>query len=599
MSDEPIMLFLHGVGSGDPEDAWHVALSGALVRLGYPTLDSARVIAPKYAHALVGFDEKERVPPITVKLPPRDTARELRRDFERRTSAIEFRLGRHDEGSGWIGGESVVDIAFGASPFVQAHNYLHNDQIRAQVLNRVLGKLPASGKLLIVGHSLGSVIAADLIRRLPEQIAIVGMVTIGSPLANGGVDVDDLRDAMKEPPTNLGWWVNFWNQFDPVAAHRGLSSVFPWMLDLRVVTPPTPRVHNAVEYLADTRVATAIGFGLFGSLSQELATASSSIDIPLDEAEQLTLLALRYAHLTAERLDGDVKARFEGALRQVQATVVSGLIQRRRSASSAIPSFVARLAFNLADPEALVPAPLPSAHLHKESAIASFIALWSENVLRPFEITVPDKIRRKALEDLAAESGVTSAFGSDVVDAAGKAEDALSKRNVNWVKLTALGAGAAALIVVSGGIAAAAGTTLVGAAAVTSGLAAFGPGGMIGGLITAGSLVTAGGTGITYGLVGTGTSAETVESVITRLLTSAILRQQQGLEQDPSVWRTLVDTEREIRREHERLDEFSDPAAASIKELQRKIRAIERAIEYLTEHHLEPVISEREGATRQ
>lgn len=41
----------------------------------------------------------------------------------------------------------------------------------------------------------------------------------------------------------------------------------------------------------------------------------------------------------------------------------------------------------------------------------------------------------------------------------------------------------------------AAGAGLAGAAAITSALAAFGPGGMIGGLLTAGALVTAGGGG--------------------------------------------------------------------------------------------------------
>ncbi len=27
--------------------------------------------------------------------------------------------------------------------------------------------------------------------------------------------VEGLRDELKEPPTNLGWWVSFWNPLDP------------------------------------------------------------------------------------------------------------------------------------------------------------------------------------------------------------------------------------------------------------------------------------------------------------------------------------------------------------------------------------------------
>jgi hypothetical protein len=45
----------------------------------------------------------------------------------------------------------------------------------------------------------------------------------------------------------------------------------------------------------------------------------------------------------------------------------------------------------------------------------------------------------------------------------------------------------------------------------------------------------------------------------------------------------LVETEIEVRREHERLDESSDESAQSLKELKRKIEAIERALKYLRE----------------
>jgi hypothetical protein len=45
----------------------------------------------------------------------------------------------------------------------------------------------------------------------------------------------------------------------------------------------------------------------------------------------------------------------------------------------------------------------------------------------------------------------------------------------------------------------------------------------------------------------------------------------------------LVETEIAVRREHERLDGFSDESAQSLKELKRKIEAIERALKYLRE----------------
>ncbi|MDF9276244.1 hypothetical protein P4U43_00380 [Arthrobacter sp. EH-1B-1] len=591
MSNEPILLFLHGVGDGDQEDNWRVGLADVLGRLGFPELDSVRVISPKYAHALKGFDDNESLPPLTVKQPVRDAAKKNRRDFERRIGALEFRLGRHDRGNGHIAGDAVVNFAVGLAPFIQARNYMSNPQIRAQVLNRVLNKLPESGRIVIVGHSLGSVIAADIVRRLPVGLDVAGMVTIGSPLANGKFDIDKLRETLKEPPTNLAWWVNFWNGRDPVAAHRGVSSVFSWMIDFRIQTRMSPRVHNAVEYLSDDAVGAAIGFALFGSRSKELADINKGFDIPMDAPEVFALLALRYSHLARMKLEGDQRDRFSGALRQVQAAVVDDIRRRNAREGRMMPSAVAALAFDLSDPDSTLPEPLPSAHIAKEEAVVLLTVLAAENVIRPFEISISKDRWREAMQDLSAEMGLGSQYGADVFTAAKRAQEALSGgRGANWIRWGALGAGAAAIVLATGGLALAAGAGLAGAAVITSALASFGPGGMIGGLITAGSLITAGGGGIAFSLASPGTTAETLEAVVQRQLAAAILRQLQHLEPDFGLWRVLVETEIEVRREHERLDEFSDESAPALKELKRKIDAIERALKYLRDNGLEPPV---------
>jgi len=195
-------------------------------------LDAAEVIAPKYPNALHGVDDNVPLPELTVKAPSGEVAKRNRRDFERREGAIEVRLGRHVPGKGWFGGGAVAQGALHVPVFDQADNYLNNRRIRAFVLARIIEQLPGSGRLVIVGHSLGSVIAADLVRRLPTDVEVAGMVTIGSPLANSKFHVDGLRGILREPPMNLAWWVNFWNPADPVTTHRGISSVFPWMIDL-------------------------------------------------------------------------------------------------------------------------------------------------------------------------------------------------------------------------------------------------------------------------------------------------------------------------------------------------------------------------------
>uniref|UniRef100_A0A942T227 Alpha/beta hydrolase n=1 Tax=Neobacillus citreus TaxID=2833578 RepID=A0A942T227_9BACI len=589
MSVGPVLVFLHGVGTGDVEDEWQVALSGALVRLGYPALGSDRWIAPKYAFALHNGDGKHRVPPITVKQPGKDEARGNRREFERRTSAMEYRLGQHEDVSNWPVANTIVDVAFETNPFKQAHNYLHDEQARARVLTRVLDALPETGDLLIVGHSLGSVVAADLLRRLPATLNVIGMITIGSPLASGAVQATDLRETMQEPPVNLGWWINFWNGYDPVAAHRGLSSVMPWLLDLRVTTPPSPRVHNAVEYLSDARVAEAIGYAVYGSLSKDLVHTSNALEVPLDADERVVLLALRYAHLVGTHLKDDLQDRFLGALRVTQATAVEAMLQRRDGEGRPRPESIAHLSFDLADAAAEAVPPAPGMYLSKEKALVQLIVLASDNFLRPFDINFSEAVKRQAMRDLTAELGLGSVLGGDVLDAVDRAEKVLAgNKGPNWIKIGALGAGAVAIVVATGGLALAAGAGLAGAAAVTSALAAFGPGGMIGGLITAGSLVTAGGGGIAFGLANAGTSSEAVESIVMRQLAAVILRQKLDLAQDPAVWHLLVETERQVRRAHERLDEYSDPKSPVLVELRKKIQIVERALEFMREQGLEP-----------
>ena len=589
MTAQPILLFLHGVGDGDPEGVWRVALSGSLVSLGYPTLDEAQVIAPRFAHLLKGADDALPLPPTTPRQSKAD-ARIIRRDFEQRVATIEHRLGRSGEGSPWRGSTAMVDTAVGFPMFAQASNYVSRPEIRAQVLAKILGMLPDSGSLVIVGHSLGSVIATDLLRYLPSGIRVTGMVTIGSPLGSGRFDVDALRQGLAEPPAQLQWWVNFWDTQDPIAAHRGVSSAFPWMLDRRVDTGALfPKAHQATSYFGDSTVATAIGYALFGSLSRELERVETGLNVLMDTDEKTAMMALRYAHLLGTQLDGDVGERFRGALRRVQTMTVNDIIERNRRTGRGTPHPIARLAVDTSHPATPIPVPAPHQHVPKAEAVVSLTALASVDVLHPFDIDVPLKERREAMQDLTAEMGLGNRLGADVFDSIKEAHDAVhGPRGGNWIKWAAIGAGALALVAATGGLALAAAPGLAGAAAITGALAAFGPGGMIGGLITAGTLATAGGGGILYGIAAPGMSAEVAEAVLERQLAPAILRKRQGLDPDPELWRAFVEFERVVSREHERLDEFSDRDSPVLKNLQRKIRAVERALDYLSKNGLEP-----------
>lgn len=592
MSQHPTLVFLHGVGSGDLKDTWMGELEKALIELGYPSLDAVNVIAPKYPNALRGADDTLPLPPITIEAPGGDAAMKHRREFDRRMGAIEVALGRHSPGAGLAGGDAVVDVAMTQKAFRQARNYATKPRIRAQVLTRVLSQLPTSGRVVIVAHSLGSVIAADVLRRLPVGIEVVGMVTIGSPLANRNFHVDRLKSNLTEPPTNLAWWMNFWNQADPVTGHRGVSSLVRWLIDRRIQSGVNLDVHYATTYLGHAEVATAIGLAVFGSSSKELVQVETGVDIPLDYAETLALIALRYGHLMAARLDGERRVRFDEALRQVQAATVARIRTRNVEANRPTPSLIAAAAVDLLDPTAITPEPRPITNVSKSEAVIPLLCLALENVIRPFEIALPKGAEKRAMEDLTLEMGLGSQIGIDVFRAMEQSRDALKDGvGLGWIKWVALGVGAAALVVATAGLALAAAPGVAGAAAITSALAAFGPGGMIGGLLTAGTLATAGGGGIALGLANAGTSAAAVEAVVGMQLSACILRQLQGIEQDLAIWSSLVETESELRRRRERVVTISDKSAPLVKELDRKIEVVVRALEYLNKQGLGPNIS--------
>lgn len=588
MSTQPTLVFLHGVGSGDPDDNWVVHLERGLAEAGYPGLDDLRVVAPKYANLLRGVDKP--VPPlpgVTATQLSGDAARTHRREFEKRTAAIETRFGRHKSGKAIPTGgaaRAVVDIPY----FVQVKNFTTNRDIRAAVLDRILSQLPSEGPIVIVAHSLGSVIAADLLPRLPKAITVVGMITIGSPLATETIDVKDIVGKLDDPPSNLGWWVNVWDAADMVAAMRGLSSQIPWLLDFGIRTGSIAlQAHSAESYLSHPITARIIGFALHGSLSREVAITPRGLAVSLDAAERYALLALRYAHLLKDTVSGDPRARCEGALRHIQSQDAQKLMSMRSDANRPCPDAVQALSVDLGDPASIARAPMTVAGFDREEVLVPLLVLAASNVFDPFEIQTSRAKQIEAMKKLCMELGLKSQLGADVFDATKRAQGVLRGPGA-IIRWAVVGAGLGAIVVATGGLALAAAPGLAGAAAITSALAAFGPGGMVGGLLTAGTLVSAGGGTVAFGLASTSVSAEVFEEVVERRVATAILRKMSSLEPDPAIWFTLSEVEIELRREHERLDEYSDRSSPSLRMLKKKIATVERALRFLLSENLGP-----------
>lgn len=595
----PTLVFLHGVKNQGPRaeasKKWRRGLSAGLEAAGYAGIEGLDVVEPSYPDILLRLNgeprrDDDKFPSITQPWRTPAQRKTDKTNFDRRSAAMERRLVdsvAHAHGPFNTVADKAAAMAFRIPFFRDASHYMNDETVRREVLNRIMRQLPDQGSIVLIGHSLGSVIAADLLPRIPNELKVAGMITVGSPLAQGNFDLNKLDTNLKEPPSNLEWWVNFWSGTDPVTARRGAASAVAWLLDIRVSTPFQPfAAHDAHEYLSNELVGKAVGYALYGSQSTEIAVIESGLDVQMDPEELRSLVSLRLSHLIQGRLKGDAQARFAGALGRVQHQTVDDLIEKRKMEGRPVPGALADLHTSDVITSGLAVSPRPSAFPSREDATELFTVLALQNPLFPYEIEVKDSIRVSAMRELAREMQLHPQLGEDALDAVEEASKVLAGKS--WLmKWGLVGAGALAVFA-SGGLLLPAAPGVVGAAAVTSALASFGPGGMIGGLLTAGALVSAGSGTITAGVMSAGSTADEVEGLIHGQLSRLILREKCGLDSDENVWNMWVESERELIRHQRRLERFSDNNSIGLKETEKKLSTLRKAIRYADQHGLSP-----------
>ena len=121
---------------------------------------------------------------------------------------------------------------------------------------------------------------------------------------------------------------------------------------------------------------------------------------------------------------------------------------------------------------------------------------------------------------------------------------------------------------------------LAGGAGIAAGLVALGPGGMVGGLGIVGLVGGAGGAAIARGL--TSGSAEAVEETVIALHALAIAEHRlHETELRSRVWITLIEMRASLSAEKARLESLSDARARIVKELERKLSSVQRALDAL------------------
>jgi hypothetical protein len=143
--------------------------------------------------------------------------------------------------------------------------YLTDDEIRERAQERVASLIGPETQV-IVGHSLGSVVAYEAAHRLGRPLPL--LLTIGSPLGLRTVVYERLRPQPPAVPPLVRRWVNVADRDDLVAARPDLSTSFPGadgVLESGYTVDNGAKPHEAAFYLTKREVGDPIGRALSSS----------------------------------------------------------------------------------------------------------------------------------------------------------------------------------------------------------------------------------------------------------------------------------------------------------------------------------------------
>lgn len=584
------VVFLHGINDTDPDGNWITGLSRGLVQAGFEPVTAEDTVAPKYGDLLDGAETQREWPPETYKV---GDDRSARRDFERRQARVQRILSRNPgvrtHGFNQVPGPVLKTGQQASINYLsilrQVRNYVENRKLRGAIMSRILDELDGmKGNIVLIGYSLGSVIAIDLLDHLPPDLHVRRFITIGSPAHCQALHTGSERLLKKFPYAYVDDWSNFVETRDPVTGGRGLASVFPAAQDFFIELGWT---HDADKYLGHEAVAGLVADVIYRP-ERAAPTTGSELVGRLDEPEALALLSLQFGRRVSTRIsDKDVARRYEDVLGLIQEDLVAKVRHMADEGKALAPE--------LRD---LLDGQFPQLpHRWEEHEAARHLAvLATSNSVAPYEINT-EGAELEALPEIAVDLGFTRRLGDRVRESVTKINDELiEKRGIidRFGKSTQsrLMLAAAGIVLVAAapiGLMVAAPAGVAGAAALTGGLAALGPGGMVGGLATLG------------GLASTGTLMATVAATVgspdqigrdPRILLSRIAGEYAlkllGIPHDETLWLQVTEFETQVCGEYNRLEPFSDKDSARLADLTAAKKILAKMIEFMSTNGLGP-----------
>jgi hypothetical protein len=151
---------------------------------------------------------------------------------------------------------------FAMRSLTQVTRYLSEDAVREQVLARVRALL-SPGTRVLIGHSLGSVVAFEAAQTLDHPLPL--LITMGCPLGLHTVVYERVRPQPSRFPPAVQHWVNVADRNDIVAAEPDLTPLFGptappgAVLEGGYTVDNGAKPHQADFYLTKAQVGRPIG----------------------------------------------------------------------------------------------------------------------------------------------------------------------------------------------------------------------------------------------------------------------------------------------------------------------------------------------------
>ncbi|MBM7366959.1 hypothetical protein [Gordonia hydrophobica] len=581
------ILYLHGVGLGDPATGWLKGLNRGLASIDAEPVSVDEVIAPQYRDLLKATGIESTHPPVTYDAAVDD--RDARRAFERRQGQVEllvrdfqevraFGLGRVPDSVVTGLQESLLDSA-PLDVLKQVKNYLTDAGLRGAVLQRILDDLVDVEEVVLIGHSLGSVIAIDLLDHLPATVHVRRLITIGSPAGTPALYQNSQRILARFPYSRVDDWSNFLDPLDGVTAGRGLATIFPGAQDFSVRGAST---HRSYDYLSQPAIATLVDRAVHPGAD---ATRGTGLARRLTDDELTVLVTLRFADAVGSHIPKrQTRERYQDALSVVRDLYVSDLTDQ--ADAQHLPPELATLA------DGKLPR-LPRIWDLSE-VISRVVVLAYSNLVAPYEIDTGDAAI-DAISSITQHLGYPAETAAQVCAAVESVNEHLDRR-ARWLGTRSRWALAAAgvTLLAAGpvGLAVAGGVGVAGAAVISGGLATA----------STASVAAAGGLAMLSGIAGTAgmvaaaaaTARPGPKAVVLDPTSIAIqvavahALQNVGEEFDDGLWERVVIAESELSAQINRLEPFSDPKAPSLEQLRAARDLISSLLSYLKKHRLAP-----------